>query len=375
MASPDILDFARLLAPITEDSPAGKDLRQDPSPVSKYQTIKSARSAARAAERKSMHDGDTTEADEQWRKIISLAPDILSNQSKDLEVASWLSEAMIRRYGFQGLRDSFKLIQGLLENHWDGLYPMPDEDGLDTRTSPITGLNGEGAEGVLIAPIRKVPLTQAPNLFSFWQYQQALDIPRGPDSETARQAKIEKLGFSLEEIEKSVAESSSEFFVDQLDDITAAIDYCKNIGAQLEQLCQPEEAPSVRNIISILEECRGAINHIGKDKLPVAETVTTVTLEHTATEQTTMTTTVGVVGESFSAAGAINSRAAAMKQLQEIADFFRKTEPHSPISYVIERSIKWGSMPLNELIVELITEPSALQHFTTLTGVESKHSE
>lgn len=367
MASPDILDFAALLAPISEDSPTGNDLRQDSSPLSKYQSIKSARSAARAAERKSLHDGDTTEADEHWRKIIALAPEILATQSKDLEVASWLTEALIRRYEFQGLRDAFKLIQGLLDNFWDGLYPMPDEDGLDTRTAPLSGLNGEGAEGVLIAPIRKVPITKGQHIFSLWQYQQALEAQRAPD-EQSRENKIAKLGFSVEDIEKSVNESSSEFFVNQLDDITAAIDIYKNIGQQLEQRCYPHEAPPIRNITSILEECRGAISHIGKHKLPVAESATE-TVENTELEQHSMTT--GSQTPS-SIAGAINSRAAALAQLQEIANFFRKTEPHSPISYVIEKSIKWGSMPLNELIVELIPDSSSRERFSELTGVKNE---
>jgi len=369
MASPDILDFATLLAPISEDSPTGNDLRQDASPLSKYQSIKSARSAARAAERQGMHDGETAEADEHWRKIISLAPDILATQSKDLEVASWLAEALIRRHGFQGLRDAFKLIHGLLENYWDGLYPMPDEDGLETRTSPLSGLNGEGAEGVLIAPIRKVPIAKGQNVFSLWQYQQALDAQRAPD-EQSRENKIAKLGFSVEDIEKSVNESSSEFFVNQFDDITAAIDIYKTVGQQLEKYCYPHEAPPIRNITSILEECRGAISHIGKHKLPVAAPSVAETVENTDTEQHSMPTTASQTQTSV--AGAISSRASALAQLQEIANFFRKTEPHSPISYVIEKSIKWGSMPLNELIIELIPDSSSRERFSELTGVKNE---
>ena len=375
MASPDILDFIALLAPIREDSPTGSDLRQDSSPLSKYQSIKSARAAARAAERKSMHDGDTAEADEYWRKILILGPDILATQSKDLEVASWLTEALIRRHGFQGLRDAFKLIQGLLENYWDGLYPTPDEDGIETRTAPLSGLNGEGAEGVLIAPIRKVPLTDPDNQvsFSLWQYQQALETLRGPD-EATRASKVQKLGFSLEDIEKAVENSSSEFFVDQLDDVTAAINLYKNIDEQLHQRCHPEPAPTTRNIISILEECRGAICHIGKEKFPV-EVAEVAIPEQTETEQGSMTNVANVAAAANNVPGKINNRAAALRQMQEIANFFRDTEPHSPISYIIEKAIKWGSMSLDELIVELIPEPSSRAHFSQLTGVISENNE
>ena len=48
MASPEIIDLARLLAPIEGESPAGNDIRQDSSPTSNYHSIKTARAAARA---------------------------------------------------------------------------------------------------------------------------------------------------------------------------------------------------------------------------------------------------------------------------------------------------------------------------------------
>ncbi len=364
MASQDIIDFSKLLAPIEGDSPAGSDVRQDTAPTSKYQAIKTARSAARAAERKGMHDGDSTEADEYWRKIITLAPDILTTQSKDLEVASWFSEALIRRHGFQGLRDAFKLIDGLIVNFWNTLYPLPDEDGMETRTSPLTGLNGEDGEGVLIAPIRKVPITEGHTSYSFWQYQQALDVNRSADENT-RFSKSEKLGFTIEDIEKAVEESSSEFYVNLLDDIVEAITVYKNVTSQLEQHCKSNEVPPTRKIIAILEECRGAINHIGKHKLPVPIVESAPEADSTGEAKTQ-------VAKATASSGAINGREAAFSQLLEIAKYFRKAEPHSPVSYVIEKAVKWGNMPLNELMIELISDPSSRKHYSELTGVKGE---
>ena len=46
----------------------------------------------------------------------------------------------------------------------------------------------------------------------------------------------------------------------------------------------------------------------------------------------------------------INSRENAIKKLQEIATFFRKTEPHSPMSYTIEQVIRWSELSLPELL-------------------------
>lgn len=367
MASPDIIDLNTLLSPISDESPTGNDIRLDSSPSSKYQQIKSARTIARAAERKSIHDGDNNEADEQWRKIMSLAPDILANQSKDLEIATWFTEALIRRHGFQGLRDGFKLIHGLIEKFWDNLYPMPDEDGLGIRTSALGGLNGEGGEGVLIPTIRKVPITEGnhPGPFSFWQYQQAVEAQRAP-SEDVRARKIEKLGFSVDDIERAVNESGDDFFINQLDDITEAIASYRKTGQLLDQLHETEEGPPTRNIIDILEECRGAITYIGKSKLPVPEEAQP---EETGNANQT---TASSAAPAAQVVGAINSREAAFKQLLEISKFFRKTEPHSPVSYVLEKAVKWGNMPLNELIAELIPDSSSRERYSELTGVKNE---
>ncbi|MGQ9424415.1 type VI secretion system protein TssA [Gilvimarinus sp. F26214L] len=368
MASPNIIDLDRLLAPVSEDAPAGADIRENSSPSSDYQQLKSARTAARSAERNSIHDGSTSEADEHWRTVMNLAPNILAEQSKDLEIATWYTEALLRRHGFEGLRDAFELIRGLIQNFWDDLHPMPDEDGMETRTSCLAGLNGEGAEGVLIAPIRKVSITQGdePGPFSLWQYQQALEVQRTPDEET-RLDREQKLGFTIADIERAVNASESDFFVSLLDGLGGAIDAYKQVTQLLDEHCGAAEAPPTRTIIEVLEECRGAVNHIAQHRLP--SSAEAMADEGAATPEGS--------SESAPASGAaqksgpVASREEAFRQLSEIARFFLKTEPHSPISYVLDKAVRWGKMSLEELMVELIPDHSSRQHFSELTGVKT----
>ena len=369
MPSAAILNLSELLNPISDDQPTGMDLRLDPSPLSSYQTIKTARSAARDAEKNNLYNDGNNDAEEHWRKILTLAPKILCTESKDLEVATWLTEALVRRHGFQGLRDAAQLIEGLLSQFWENLYPMPDEDGIETRVSPLAGLNGNSNEGVLIAPIRRIPLTEgyAPGPFAYYQYQQAVEIERTTNDE-AREAKIEKLGFTFNNIEQAVTESDENFFVDMLDDLTNTIETCRSIESRLDSLCGSDEAPSTRAIVAALEECRSAINHIAKHKLPISEIAST---EET-TDTITSTATKGANTNTANAvANALVSRDAAFKQLMDIAQFFRKTEPHSPVSYALEKAVKWGNMSLEDLIVELIPDSSSRKHFSELTGVKS----
>ncbi len=365
MASEEIIQLESLLSPISEDNPVGEDIREDSSPASLFYSIKDARNAARAAERNNMFDGNNTEADDEWRKILQLAPEILQTKAKDLEIASWYTEALVRRYGFQGLRDGFKLILGLINQYWDNLYPLPDEDGIETRVASLTGLNGEGAEGVLIAPIRNIDLTEGndPGPFNFWKYQQALEIDKIIDEET-KNDKAAKLGFSLEDVDTAVAESSESFYINIIDDITEAIDSFRETGKLLDEYCGFNDAPPTSNILGILEDCLGVVKHIGKYKIPSEESD-----EEQDDENSSDETTASDSSSPKQASGPVKNRQDAFKKLMEIAEFFRKTEPHSPISYILERAVKWGDMPLQDLMKELLPDSSARDVYGSLTGV------
>lgn len=51
-------------------------------------------------------------------------------------------------------------------------------------------------------------------------------------------------------------------------------------------------------------------------------------------------------------AGAPTSREDAYRQLLLIADYLARTEPHSPVPYLIKRAVEWGNKPLSELLAE-----------------------
>jgi len=361
MPSPQIVDISSLSEPLSGDNSAGIDVRQGTSPSSSYSRLRDARKAARAAERNTLFDESSNAADEHWRTVLELAPAILREESKDLEVASWYSEALVRKTGFQGLRDGFMLIHTLIDQYWDNLYPQPDEDGIATRVAALTGLNGEGAEGVLIVPMRNVPITEdfEPGPFNFWQYKQALDAQRVPEDQ-GRAEIVAKNGFDLTDIQQAVDRSSQEFYIDLRDDVRDCLDIYKQISTSLDSLCGLNDSPPTSNIINTLDEILGAVLHVAKLKLPQDEVGNSDTTEGAASGGTSATGT----------AVAVRSRDEAFRQLAQIAQFFRQTEPHSPISYVLDKAVKWGNMNLAELIEELIPDTGSRHTYSSLTGVK-----
>jgi len=366
MSSPALIDITTLIQPISDENAVGEDVRNNPSPSSMYTEIKSARNSARAAERNSMFDGGSTEAIENWHKIATLAPKILSSEAKDLEVACWYTEALIRKAGFQGLRDGFTLIRQLIEQYWhQGLYPQEDEDGIETRVAAISGLNGEGAEGVLLAPIRSTHITDdiQPGPFSLWQYKQAVDIKRLSDNK-ARSEQISKVGFTMDDIDRVVEQSSPVWFGNLRDDVTECLSEYRSISNLLSEHCGSHDAPPTSKIIELLEETLGAVNHIAKHKFPVAPVNDAP--DDLPDEQMPSGSSDAVIP-----GGVPVSRDEAFKQLASISDFFRRTEPHSPISYILDRAVTWGGMSLDELINELIPDSSSRTTYSSLTGVQT----
>ncbi len=359
-----------LLLPFSEDNPVGDDPRSDRSPTSLYTLIKDARNSARAAERQSLFDSEADDAKSHWRKVIEQAPELLSTQAKDLEIACWYTEALIRLQGFTGLSQGFLLIQSLIEKFWDGLYPLPDEDGIETRVAPLTGLNGEGAEGVLIAPIRNTFITENddPGPFNLWNYQQALEANKIVDEE-AKKARIAKNGYDVSDIESAVAQSSDDFFQKMHEHLTLCIETYKNIGRQLDEHCGIHDSPPISNIINVLTECLGAVNHLAKDKLNTSQndedTMQTIDGESSNNDDNTHTATSTHIG------GPVQSRESALKQISLVSDYFEKTEPHSPVSYLLKKAVRWGNMPLDELMKELIPDNASLNHYMSFTGIKS----
>src|SRR6516162_11467109 len=99
MPSPDVLDFAKLLAPIPGDKPVGIDLRSDASPTSPYYAVKDARSTARANERLLADAADEDKEKLQrpdWKPVIQHGSKALAEKSKDLEITAYLIEALAR---------------------------------------------------------------------------------------------------------------------------------------------------------------------------------------------------------------------------------------------------------------------------------------
>jgi type VI secretion system protein ImpA len=364
MASPAVLDFEKLLAPIAGDNPAGADPRADDSPASDYHAVRDARLANRAAERQLLADAGAAPPD--WKPVLQRGAAVLSAKAKDLEIAAFVIEALVRLHGFAGLRDGFRLARELVERFWEQLYPLPDEDGTETRVAPLTGLNGADGEGTLVSPILCVPLTGGDAPYACYHAQQVLALAQVKD-EAVRARRVQDGAVPLERLQQAVAETPRDFFAALADDLAQCQEEFARLCAALDEKCGAH-APPTSNIRNALAACRDALEQVAGAKLPTpgeAEAAPEPAANGTAPAPGR---TAGPTAAAFSA-DAIATRDDAFKVLTEVAAYFRRAEPHSVMSYSLEQVVRWGNMPLPDLLRELITDESPRRQLFRHVGI------
>ena len=363
---PEGIDMAALLAPIAEDAPAGSDLREDFSAQSTYYRLRDARAEARAAERQADADPD---ADvglvPQWRQVRELALKALATTTKDLEIAAWLTEALVRSEGPKGLAAGAHLIAGLAEAFWDqNLYPMPDEDGIATRLAPVTGLNGEGGDGTLAQPLRKLALFTRPDgsPMAFWQYRQSEQLATMDGARAAQRIAAGTL--PMDAVEKEARAAGQGHFAALHRDLSAAREAWVAMGDALDAKAGAD-GPPTRAVRELLDELLVAAAKYAPAASATAEAPQAAPV---AAGEPAGAPSAAVPGAAR-AAMVPESREDMLKELERIAAYFRRTEPQSPLSYTLEEAVRRGRMSWPDLIAEIVTDGATRDNILMQLGI------
>ncbi|MCW1720153.1 type VI secretion system protein TssA [Pseudoalteromonas sp. A3] len=370
--------FEEYISPISETEIAGLDPRSDVSPTSTYYALKDLRNQLRAAERNALVDEEgISSLSRDWLPLLEQCSNAIKTESKDIEYLAWFIEGLCRVYSFKGLAFGFKVAHNLLNNYFNELYPsLDDDDEVSDKVSALVGLNGSAGEGTLIIPIKSIYLTDSASMesYSFWEYQQGYDISRLNDEK--REKKLSSGAVDYELIERSAAETSTEFFVTLKQDIEEAMQQFSLLSEVLDQVTGQPQPTS--NIKKALEVSLAAVNHIAADKFAALEQAK-LEAEAEVLLEAELIQGNGELGTTIAAKKQgsleIDSRESAINKLKEIAAFFRKTEPHSPMSYTIEQVIRWSELSLPELLNELITDSDARTGYFKLSGIKISETE
>lgn len=376
MPSPAVLNVEKLLAPIPGENPAGTDPRADPSPVSDYQTIRGARTSARNAERQVSMGDDTNAPD--WRPVADRGTKVLSDKAKDLEVNAYLIEALLRLNGYAGLRDGLRVARELVEKYWDQFYPLPDPEDAEeerqaNRIAAITGLDGGESEGTLIVPLNLVAITTLTSVgeFNLSHYQEATRTAKISDSKL-REKKIAAGAFTMDVFMKAVEETPATFFNNLIQDLTQCSEEWVKLGAAIDQKSNGQ-GPPTGNIRVALDKTIDTIKDLARNKLatlPAAGAAAPGGEAAAAGPAAGGTAAPGTAAASGIPVDVIQNRDDAFRNLLKVADYFRRAEPHSVVSYALEQVVHWGRLSLPELIMELIPEEAPRKSLFKQVGIK-----
>jgi len=362
-----VIEVDAILTPIAGDNPVGENLLY----AGVHDEIREAR---RADDPATMGDwqGEFKSAD--WAGVVSLSTDALKNKTKDLQIAAWLCEALVKEHGFSGLRDGMKVLRGFHELFWDKLYPEIDDGDLDARANCLALTDRQAALAA-----KEVPLTdvRGDENYSYLQWEKTKLPDEYNKIVIADKAEADRIKQESEKATENWARlnraTPRKFYEELFTVVTSCWEEFQGLDRAMDHRFG-RQTPGLGELKNALENIRTLVEKAVKEKRlsepdPVAQ----------GQEETT-TPTEGNPGTSVSGAvvttltGAIRGRQDALRRLSDVAEFFQKTEPHSPVSYLVGRAVKWGNMPLEQWLEEVIKDSSVLAQIQETLGVKPPES-
>jgi type VI secretion system protein ImpA len=336
-----------LLNPIAGENPCGEDLRYAPV----YDQIKEARREEEAYE-----PGEWIKRAD-YPQVVKLCTEALASKSKDLQIAAWLTDALLRTEGFAGLKQGLDLLLGFVSTIWDGLYPQLEDGDAELRAGPLQWVGSN-----LVLPLQSAPLNKARHGWLDYTESKKVGYEEQADTSDKKEARtklLEQGKVAPEAFDKSFAETPKAFYLSA----EAALDGSTATVQALDTLCREkfgDIAPSFTELKKGLETVRHSVHLLLQKKRETEPDVVEPGAEAGVAEGGGE----GAVGEGAAASGGVAGRAAAgaagivipladgepaqrrdaIASVARAAAALRKLDPYSPAPYLMLRGLRWGEL-------------------------------
>ena len=334
-----------ILTPIPGANGAGENLRYAPV----YDKIKEAR----------RQDDDVPQGDWQsarkaadWRTVIKLASEAIATKSKDLQLAVWLTEALLNTEGYAGLNTGLGLIRGLIDNFWEGLYPELEDGEAEFRAAPLDWLGGP----YLNVTLKKVPLLKSG--FTMLTYFDAKKVGYEADSaedyerKAAYDTAIAEGKVSMDDWDKAVLATPKA----SLKQLNADVQACLDAIEELQPICElkfGEFTPSFSKLRGGIEEVQRLAGQVLDKKLEVdpdeaPAPVEEEPVEEAVAEEDVESAPAAPVKKKAAAKGSLAADPVdaddAIARVAGAAKFLRAANAYDPAPYLLLRGLRWGEL-------------------------------
>jgi type VI secretion system protein ImpA len=353
------LDAQALLAPVPGDDPAGASLRYDP--------VFRAIAVARQHDDESLPMGEwerpLVKAD--WKRVAALASDALATRSKDFQLAAWLCEAWTHLHGASGFCAGVRLLDALADEYWDAAWPRIEEGDADARSAPIAWLN-ETLPAVLALHVPLLALADdKPVGITLELWERSL-MPGEDEDSLGREALLQRAEQApdrarLDAVLRDLHDAGAEWaaFDRRIDGL---------LGAQAPSLARVSE--TLARLVRAVAALRGDEAGIGtaRGENAAASTVAAVGSDDAEDQAGAMEVlpAAPLAQPGPLARGRIEDRAHAYQLIRDVADYLARHEPHSPTPYLLRRAVRWGQMPLADLMQDILREDGDIGRYFSL---------
>ncbi len=358
---PTVIDVEAMTTPVAGDNPSGESLQYS----GVYDEIREARRSEDVLEQGDWQR-DTKVAD--WHTVVELATDALTTRTKDLQIGAWLTEALTELHGFTGLRDALAVLRGMQENLWETLYPEEDEGDLEGRANCLAWMDRQVA-----ISLKRVPITRVPGGVDYsyldWEMSNLATASAALESSTSTP---EAGKMTSDDWAKAKQATPRSFY----EATFLTLNECWTNFAALDTLMDEKfgrQTPGLSALKKSLDGVRTLVEKLVKEKRllePDALDGSTISggEMQLGGEGGVLAVNTGAV--LVAATGPVRTRQEAISRLAEVATYFRQTEPHSPVSYLVERAIKWSQMPLETWLASVIKDDTVLDGLRETLGVK-----
>ncbi|MFA0012877.1 type VI secretion system ImpA family N-terminal domain-containing protein [Vibrio lentus] len=372
----------QLSTPLSDDSICGVYLKLDKGA---FRPLRNEFNVAQTALRKLIQNPSADEKDalqeaclSSWKTLSDSLFEQFSNTTRDIELISWFVAAqLLLDSTLESAANSLEWLADLSEKHWDHLNPVlpieklksddkdKEREQADAKVKAFLQLVGDSEESsILYAPMLQLPLVGEVTFFDFQSAERKGEISQLKSTLTTTVAQERyAIQFKMENAKRCIS---------QLERLSALVStHCQSVGSQSTNFGFAK---------SLLTRVENALVHLSGIKLAPKAEAKTAEQEVTenlvsdgdqpshmdakpiepipmASEQA-QTVSQHLHAGNLSELGNLNNmnRDLAFHLLREVSDYFRQSEPHSPISFLLEKSIRWGYLSLPELLQEMMSE-------------------
>ena len=306
-----------------------------------------------------------------WPAAARLCEQLLRERTKDLRVVNWLTEADALTRGYAGLARGLALAAGLCERHWALLHPQADDGDLEQRIGTLTWLLNRVSTLARQMPVlrnaqRTVSLADMAEARAL---QQAIE--RQPDAAEA----LSRGKLAVADVARIQKETPRPWLREQL----AALHDAVAALASLQTAVDAQLGADGPSFVSAREALAGALHdleRLAREAGAVEGTGTASTMP-AAAGGSAPAEAAGVSGATPMTAtpGVLATREQALTQLRAVADFFRRTEPHSPVAYLADKAARWGELPLHQWLRQVVKDQTSLSQLEELLGLDGDTSQ